>query len=241
MSSGESASTRSTTFPEQPLRASMTTFRVQKPGTTGAIHYPSPQFWSARSADSASGRVFKWSLMTRMPKCTPAGFGGCCAGSGTTPLLCSMADSRNGSRKTGRFNQGMKRPPHGNSPGHPRAKWWVEGGGGGGALTDRPGLIRDARAPERYRGDVEPVDKVAGRIPGAVNYFYKWNVGENGAFLTAPQLRDRLEKLVGGVPPERVIGYCGSGVTACQVLLAFEHAGLHGPRLYPGSWSEWLS
>jgi thiosulfate/3-mercaptopyruvate sulfurtransferase len=125
--------------------------------------------------------------------------------------------------------------------GTPRGNWVVDADEVGRALNDRTRLIVDARAPERYRGDVEPVDKVAGRIPGAVNYFYKWNVGENGAFLAAPELRDRLEKLVGGVPPERVIGYCGSGVTACQVLLAFEHAGLHRPRLYPGSWSEWLS
>ena len=99
----------------------------------------------------------------------------------------------------------------------------------------------DARAPERYRGDVEPIDKVAGHIPGAVNHFFNRNLDEQGTFRSAEALREGFAATFGGVPPEQVVCYCGSGVTACHNLLALEHAGLHGARLYPGSWSEWSS
>lgn len=101
--------------------------------------------------------------------------------------------------------------------------------------------LLDARAPERFRGDVEPLDTAAGHIPGAVNHFFKDNVDEAGQFLPERILRERLLTHLGGTPSARVIAYCGSGVTACQNLLAMEHAGLHGARLYPGSWSEWSS
>jgi thiosulfate/3-mercaptopyruvate sulfurtransferase len=104
-------------------------------------------------------------------------------------------------------------------------------------LNDDWRLI-DARAPERYRGDVEPLDRVAGHIPGAVNHFYKHNLDEAGLFLPPGELRARLEPVVAG---KSVVAYCGSGVTACHNLLALEHAGLHGARLYAGSWSEWSS
>jgi thiosulfate/3-mercaptopyruvate sulfurtransferase len=80
---------------------------------------------------------------------------------------------------------------------------------------------------------------VAGHIPGAVNHFYKWNLSDAGTFRTPEEIRDRLHASVGDVSPERIICYCGSGVTACQNLLALEHAGLGGSRLYMGSWSEW--
>ncbi len=99
----------------------------------------------------------------------------------------------------------------------------------------------DARAPERYRGDVEPLDTVAGHIPGAANHFYKHNLDEAGLFLPPGELRARLSPVVGGVAPDHVVSYCGSGVTGCHNLLALEHAGLHGARLYAGSWSEWSS
>lgn len=99
----------------------------------------------------------------------------------------------------------------------------------------------DARAPERYRGETEPVDKVAGHIPGAVNHPYASNVDERGMFLAPGELRSRLLASIGDVPPERVVCYCGSGVTACHDLLALERAGLHGAKLYPGSWSEWCA
>jgi thiosulfate/3-mercaptopyruvate sulfurtransferase len=99
----------------------------------------------------------------------------------------------------------------------------------------------DARAPERYRGEVEPVDRVAGHIPGAVNRFFKANLREDGTFRPADQLAAMLREATDAAPPERVICYCGSGVTACHNLLAMEHAGLPGAKLYPGSWSEWSS
>jgi len=99
----------------------------------------------------------------------------------------------------------------------------------------------DARAPERYRGDSEPIDRIPGHIPGAANHFFKWNLDENGTFRPAAELRHRLGEVVGDVPTEHVVCYCGSGVTACHNLLALEHAGLRGAKLYPGSWSEWSS
>jgi thiosulfate/3-mercaptopyruvate sulfurtransferase len=99
----------------------------------------------------------------------------------------------------------------------------------------------DARAPERYRGESEPIDRVAGHIPGAVNDFYMQNLDEHGMFRSPETLRDRLTTVIGGAAPDEVVCYCGSGVTACHNLLALERAGLHGARLYAGSWSEWAS
>jgi thiosulfate/3-mercaptopyruvate sulfurtransferase len=94
----------------------------------------------------------------------------------------------------------------------------------------------DARAPERYRGDQEPIDARAGHIPGAINRFHGDNVGSDGRHLPLPELVARFE----GVG-ERPIVYCGSGVTACHDLLAMSLVGITGARLYPGSWSEWSS
>ncbi len=99
----------------------------------------------------------------------------------------------------------------------------------------------DARAPERFRGDTETIDKKAGHIPGAINHFYKWNVAGDNTFLPAAALGERLRASLGTVAPDHVVCYCGSGVTACHDLLALEHAGLKGAKLYPGSWSEWSS
>jgi len=109
------------------------------------------------------------------------------------------------------------------------------------ALRDRERLLVDARAPERYEGRVEPIDRVPGHIPGAVNHFFKSNVNEQGVMLPPDKLRENFARVLGGKDPAQVIAYCGSGVTACHNLLAMEHAGLHGARLYPGSWSEWSS
>lgn len=110
------------------------------------------------------------------------------------------------------------------------------------ATLDRPDWrIVDARAPERYRGEVEPIDRTGGHIPGAVDHFYGWNLTESGTFQAPAVLRARLSALTGGVPPDQVVCYCGSGVSACHNLLALERAGLGGARLYPGSWSEWSS
>ena len=99
----------------------------------------------------------------------------------------------------------------------------------------------DARAPERFRGEVEPLDRVPGHIPGAKNYFFEGNVDAQGTFRTPEALRDRLRAAIGPAAIEDLICYCGSGVTACHNLLALEHAGLPGAKLYPGSWSEWCS
>jgi thiosulfate/3-mercaptopyruvate sulfurtransferase len=107
------------------------------------------------------------------------------------------------------------------------------------ALGDPSVLIVDARAPERFEGREEPIDRVAGHIPGAVNHYYRCNVGEDGQMLPAEALREQFAALLGGHPPHQVVMYCGSGVTACQNLLAMEHAGLKGAALYSGSWSEW--
>ena len=100
-------------------------------------------------------------------------------------------------------------------------------------------LIVDARAPERFRGDVEPLDPVAGHIPGAVNRFFKDNLGANGRFKSKAELRAAFEALA--TTSQQVVHQCGSGVTACHNLLAMAHAGLPGAALYPGSWSEWCA
>ena len=99
----------------------------------------------------------------------------------------------------------------------------------------------DARAPERYSGENEPLDPVAGRIPGALNRFWSTNVNPDGTFKTPEAIRSEFAALLGDTPLDRVVHYCGSGVTACHNLLAMEVAGLPGTRLYPGSWSEWCA
>jgi thiosulfate/3-mercaptopyruvate sulfurtransferase len=104
---------------------------------------------------------------------------------------------------------------------------------------DGRGLLVDARAPERYEGRSETIDRVAGHIPGAVNRFYKDNLTEEGLIQSPDALRAGFQQLLGTRRPDETVMYCGSGVTACQNLLALEHAGLGGSRLYVGSWSEW--
>jgi thiosulfate/3-mercaptopyruvate sulfurtransferase len=101
-------------------------------------------------------------------------------------------------------------------------------------------LLIDARAPERYRGETEPIDPVAGHIPGAVNRFHQNNLNPDGTFKSPVTLREEFTALLGSTPPEQVVVYCGSGVTSCHLILAMEIAGLHGARLYVGSWSEWI-
>ena len=108
-------------------------------------------------------------------------------------------------------------------------------------LRDRTVKLVDARAAERYRGEAEPIDPVAGHIPGSVNRFVRENLGTGSVFKPAAQLRAEWEALLAGVPAEGVVHSCGSGVAACHNLLAMEIAGLSGSRLYPGSWSEWCA
>ena len=100
-------------------------------------------------------------------------------------------------------------------------------------------LLLDARAPARYRGEQEPIDPVAGRIPGAKNRFNMDNVSAKGVFKDKETLRKDFAAVLGNRSPSEVIHYCGSGVAACHNLLAMEIAGLKGGKLYPGSWSEW--
>ncbi len=100
-------------------------------------------------------------------------------------------------------------------------------------------LLVDSRAPERYRGEIEPIDPVAGHIPGAVNFFYQNNWGSNGRYLSRDELKKQFTNLLDDTPPEETTFHCGSGVTACANLLALAHAGLGDGRLYVGSWSEW--
>jgi thiosulfate/3-mercaptopyruvate sulfurtransferase len=109
-------------------------------------------------------------------------------------------------------------------------------------LSTRPDWkLVDARAPERFRGDVETLDRIGGHIPDAVNHWYRRNVNERGTFLAPGVLREQFDEVLRQTPIDHVVCYCGSGVTACHNLLALEHAGLSGAKLYGGSWSEWSS
>lgn len=99
--------------------------------------------------------------------------------------------------------------------------------------------VVDARAAERYRGEVEPLDAAAGHIPGALNRFFKANLQDDGRFRAPAELRVQFEQLLAGRDPAAVVHQCGSGVTACHNLLAAQVAGLPMGVLYPGSWSEW--
>lgn len=110
------------------------------------------------------------------------------------------------------------------------------------ADLDAPQLrIIDARAAERYRGEVEPLDPVAGHIPGAFNRPTALNLQANGHFKPASALRSEFETLIDGHDPQQIVHQCGSGITACHNLFAMELAGLTGSALYPGSWSEWVA
>lgn len=102
------------------------------------------------------------------------------------------------------------------------------------------GLLLDARGPVRFRGEEEPIDPVAGHVPGAVNLPFNENLAPDGRFKCPADLRHRFEPLLHGRQPTQLAAMCGSGVTACHNLLAMEVAGIKGARLYAGSWSEWI-
>jgi thiosulfate/3-mercaptopyruvate sulfurtransferase len=108
-------------------------------------------------------------------------------------------------------------------------------------LSDGTLFVLDARATERYRGEVEPIDSIAGHIPGACNRPHSENLTPQGGFKPASQLRTEFGRLLGATPAANVVHQCGSGVTACHNALAMTIAGLPGSRLYPGSWSEWIA
>jgi thiosulfate/3-mercaptopyruvate sulfurtransferase len=101
--------------------------------------------------------------------------------------------------------------------------------------------LLDARAAPRYRGDVEPIDRVGGHVPGALNRPFSENLGADGRFKSAAALRQEFLEVLGTHAAHDVVHMCGSGVTACHNLLAMEHAGLVGSRLYAPSWSGWVS
>jgi len=125
--------------------------------------------------------------------------------------------------------------------GAPRTAWRVEADAVMRGLHDPSRMLVDARSEERFRGENETLDKKAGHIPGARSYFFQRNLTADKTFKGADELRADWQALLGGADPEQVVMYCGSGVTACHNLLAMEHAGLRGARLFPGSWSEWAS
>lgn len=108
------------------------------------------------------------------------------------------------------------------------------------AHLEEGGVLLDARARERFRGDVEPLDRVAGHVPGAINRPYADNL-RDGLFKPAAELAEEFARLLGPRGAEGVVAMCGSGVTACHHLLAMEHAGLHGAKLFTGSWSGWIT
>ncbi len=107
------------------------------------------------------------------------------------------------------------------------------------ASCDNSFIVIDVREKMRYDGEYEPIDLIAGHIPGAINIPFTNNLNENGLFLSTEELKDKYTKALQGMNPKNVIVHCGSGVTACHTILAMDSAGLTIPALYTGSWSEW--
>ncbi|HEX5421477.1 MAG TPA: sulfurtransferase [Gammaproteobacteria bacterium] len=117
---------------------------------------------------------------------------------------------------------------------------WVVDAGEAARLAQGKGLLVDARAPARFRGEREPIDPVAGHVPGAVNRPFTENLAADGRLRSAAELRADFQRLLGGRKPAELAAMCGSGVTACHLLWAMEAAGVGMGRLYAGSWSEWI-
>lgn len=131
--------------------------------------------------------------------------------------------------------------PRGTFTARPDASLVLDAGSLGRRLQDPALTLIDARALPRFRGEVEPLDPVAGHIPGARCAPFTDNLGADGHFLPADQLRLRFERLLDGRRPEQLVAYCGSGVTACHNLFAMSLAGFALAPLYAGSWSEWIT
>ncbi|MEJ2181838.1 MAG: sulfurtransferase [Gammaproteobacteria bacterium] len=102
-------------------------------------------------------------------------------------------------------------------------------------------FLIDVRDPNRFHGIEEPIDKVAGHIPGAINFPWKNNITGDGLYQPKALLHDQYKKIICETPGDNIVFMCGSGVTACHSLLALEYIGISGAKLYPGSWSEWIS
>jgi thiosulfate/3-mercaptopyruvate sulfurtransferase len=131
------------------------------------------------------------------------------------------------------------RPGNGTFVANPRHELTVDAEAVLTSLEDNAFSVLDARASDRFAGQNETIDPVAGHIPGALNRPFKANFDERGFFKPAAQLRDEFTQL--GVHPKRLVHQCGSGVSAAVNYLAMEHAGVEGSRVYPGSWSEWIA
>ena len=124
---------------------------------------------------------------------------------------------------------------------HPRPEMFVTTAQVERLRLDPSYRLIDVRTPERYRGETEPIDPVAGHIPGALNLPYLDNLTGSSTFRSPAELRQIYQELVGETAPEKVVFYCGSGVTSVHSLLAMRIAGLGEARLYAGSWSEWIA
>ena len=122
----------------------------------------------------------------------------------------------------------------------PRRDMWFDAGEVAERVQRADWRLLDARGPERFAGTVEPIDPVAGHVPGARNHPFASNLGSDARFAPVQELRQRFEQSQAGVADDHTIVMCGSGVTACNLLLAMEAAGKRGARLYAGSWSEWI-
>ena len=123
----------------------------------------------------------------------------------------------------------------------PRLSWTVTADEILKDLNNPETCVLDARSAQRFRGENEKFDPVAGHIPGAHSAPFTDNLDENGNWKSRSELRQKFEKLLDGLPAEKAVSYCGSGITACHNILAMYHAGLGDSRLYPGSWSEWIT
>ena len=124
--------------------------------------------------------------------------------------------------------------------GSPRDAAWIGSADLAECLARQDIALVDARASDRFAGRNETIDPVAGHVPGARNHPFAINLDADNRFLPALELHRRWSATLGGAPAAQAVCMCGSGVTACHNLLALEIAGLHGARLYPGSWSEWI-
>jgi thiosulfate/3-mercaptopyruvate sulfurtransferase len=136
---------------------------------------------------------------------------------------------------------GVESSTVGQFKGAPRPGWRLTVDEVTGVMNDPTRLLVDSRTPDRYRGIGETLDKVGGHIPGAANYFYGQNLAADKTFKEPEDLRTQWAAVLKGRDPKDVVVYCGSGVTACHNLLALEHAGIQGVKIFPGSWSEWSS
>jgi thiosulfate/3-mercaptopyruvate sulfurtransferase len=107
-------------------------------------------------------------------------------------------------------------------------------------ISDHTFTLLDARTPERFRGEEEPIDPIPGRVPGAINRAFQLNLNEDGLFLSPEELRQQYQPLVDKALNNKIVHMCGSGVTACHNMLSMEIAGFSNGKLYVGSWSEWI-